>query len=205
MCGVLTITVLKRGWIGIMRYSDLILKLKEAEYVSAIDSHRSDIAQLMPRVEIIFDYDQLHRAHQYDLWVHSCHTVVGLPKNIDDDMVYLAGLLHDIGKPYSRQENSRGISYVGHSVRGVEIVRNQIIPEISSGGVGLSADEIRRLLFYIEYHDCMNLKSLLNRVSRAELRNLVLLQIADAEAHIRLPVVERRILVCREFLRELDK
>jgi tRNA nucleotidyltransferase (CCA-adding enzyme) len=186
-----------------MRYEELISLLRE-EDVAVIDFYRKDIAQLIPGFEVMFNYDQNHRAHQYDLWLHCCHTVVGLPKNIDDDMVYLAGLLHDIGKPYCQCRTTRGSSYVGHPARSMEIVRDSIIPAISSGGVGLSVDEIRRLLFYIRYHDCMNLKSLLNVVSRAELRNLVLLQIADAEAHIQLPAVERRILLCREFLGILE-
>lgn len=178
--------------------------MKYSKNAGLIDSKRAEIAQLMPGVEIMFDYDQNHRAHQYDLWVHSCHTVVNLPRNMDDDMIYLAGLLHDIGKPYSRKENSRGSSYFGHPVMGVEIVRGQIIPEISSGGVSLSANEIRQLLFYIEYHDCIDLKSLSSRAPVSELRNLVLLQIADAEAHVQLPAVERRISVCRAFLSVLE-
>jgi tRNA nucleotidyltransferase (CCA-adding enzyme) len=174
--------------------------LKTANDVSTIDSIRNDIAQLMPGVEIMFDYDQNHRAHQYDLWLHCCNVVVGLPKNLDDDMIYLAGLLHDIGKPDSRKENSRGSSYVGHPEKGVEIIRDNIIPAIRSNGVDLSDDAVDRLLFYVGYHDCVDLGSLFGVVPRGVLINLVQLQIADAGAHVQLPGVERRILVCREFL-----
>ena len=46
----------------------------------------------------MFDYDQMNKAHQYDLWMHCIHTVLEIPKNIDDDMLYLSALLHDIGK-----------------------------------------------------------------------------------------------------------
>lgn len=179
--------------------------MKYSKNAGLIDSKREDIAQLMPGVEIMFDYDQNHRAHQYDLWLHSCHTVVGLPRNIDDDMLYLAGLLHDIGKPYSQSITTRGNSYVGHPEKSMEIVMDQIIPAISSGGVDLSDEDVKRLLFYIEYHDCIDLRSLSSRVSVGELRNLVLLQVADAEAHhVQLPAVERRILLCKEFLSVLE-
>jgi len=37
-----------------------------------------------------------------------------------------------------------------------------------------------------------------------EFKNLMLLQIADAKAHIQLPPVERRFLLCRRLLRELN-
>lgn len=187
-----------------IRFENLISTLREAEDVAVIKFHRDDIVQLMPGVEIMFDFDQQHRAHQYDLWLHSCHTVVGLPRNMTDDMLYLAGLLHDIGKPYSKCKTTRGVSYVGHPEKSVEIVRDNILPVICSGGVDLSDEDMRRLLFYIEYHDCIDLRSLSSRASVGELRNLVLLQIADAGAHIQLPAVERRILVCKEFLGILE-
>lgn len=187
-----------------MQKEELIYLLKSSENVDAIDSKRDDIAQLVPGVEIMFGFDQQHRAHQYDLWLHCCQTVVNLPRNLDD-MIYLAGLLHDIGKPYSQCKTIRGNSYVGHSAKGVEIVRDRILPAICSGGVDLSGEDMKRLLFYIEYHDCIDLRILLKKVSVSELRNLVLLQIADAESHIQMPAVERRILVCQKFLAELSK
>ena len=39
---------------------------------------------------IMIDYDQQNWTHQYDLWQHSLHTVLGVPRGIDDDMLYLA-------------------------------------------------------------------------------------------------------------------
>lgn len=152
----------------------------------------------------MFGFDQQHRAHQYDLWLHCCPTVVNLPRNLDDDMIYLAGLLHDIGKPYSQCITTRGTSYIGHPAKGMEIVRDSIIPAIRSGGISLSDEDAERLLFYIEFHDCIDLKNLLNKVSLVELINLVLLQIADAESHVLSPGVERRILRYRKLLGELN-
>ena len=46
----------------------------------------------------MFGYDQKNSAHQYDLWMHSLHVVCNLPRRMENDMVYLAALLHDIGK-----------------------------------------------------------------------------------------------------------
>ena len=68
-------------------------------------------------------------AHQYDLWNHSLQTVCNLPKDIDEDMVYLAALLHDIGKPDCVIEDTRdgkiNNHYYGHPKRSMEIVRQK--------------------------------------------------------------------------------
>ena len=42
-----------------------------------------------------------------DLWMHSLHTVIGLPKETDDDMLFLATLIHDIGKPDCHTEGEK--------------------------------------------------------------------------------------------------
>lgn len=176
---------------------------------NSIDSHRNEIAQLIPEVEIMFGFDQQHRAHQHDLWLHSCHTVVSLSRYLDDGELYLDGLLHDIGKPYCQSrvsgENKGGIRYIDHSAKGMEIVRDCVIPAIYSGGVTVSDEDIKRLSFYIGSHDdYFNLKSHLDKVSLVELKNLILLQIADAGSHIQLPAVKRRLLLCRRLLGELE-
>lgn len=39
--------------------------------------------------------------------MHCVYTVLGIDKSIDDDMLYLAALLHDIGKPLSACKSNR--------------------------------------------------------------------------------------------------
>lgn len=66
----------------------------------------------------MFGYDQKNSAHQYDLWMHSLHVVCNLPRRMENDMVYLAALLPDIGsQKRSAGENARVIRtchYYGH-------------------------------------------------------------------------------------------
>lgn len=84
-----------------MTLQQLIQLLKTSDIWQQIDAHRDEIAQLIPEVSVMFDYDQNNRYHQYDLWTHTLMTVCDLPDNLDD-VVYLAALLHDIGKVESR-------------------------------------------------------------------------------------------------------
>lgn len=196
-----------------MNLADLITILRESDSAADIDRHRPDIVQLIPKVKIMLDFNQQNYAHQYDLWEHCLQTVVGLPKDIDDDMVFLAAMLHDIGKPdcqtYDTRDGKVNMHYYGHPQRSMEIVKDAIIPELLSKGESLSDDEQRRLIYYVEYHDdrvslrMKHLRRHLNMgVSLQEFQNLMRLQVADAKAHVLIPVVRQRIEICGKLAGE---
>ena len=196
-----------------MNLADLITILRKSDSAADIDKHRPDIIQLIPKVKIMLDFNQQNYAHQYDLWEHCLQTVAGLSKDIDDDMVFLAAMLHDIGKPDCQTYDTRGgkvnMHYYGHPQRSMEIVKDAIIPELLSKGESLRDDEQRRLIYYVEYHDdrvslrMKHLRRHLNMgVSLQEFQNLMRLQVADAKAHVLIPVVRQRIEICGKLAGE---
>lgn len=196
-----------------MTFDELVVLLKTSENAEEIDIRREEIAQIIPSVRSMFDYDQQNRAHCYDLWMHCVHTVIFLPRNLEDGMLYLAALLHDIGKPDCRvagkREGDTNMHYYGHPKRSMEIVRNEVIPYLLSSGVDLSEDDRRRLLYYVEWHDDrMSLRMhhlrehLRIPVSIEEFQRLMLLQVADAKAHVMIPIVERRVEICEKLAGE---
>lgn len=196
-----------------MNLADLITILRESDSAADIDRHRPDIVQLIPKVKIMLDFNQQNYAHQYDLWEHCLQTVAGLSKDIDDDMVFLAAMLHDIGKPdcqtYDTRDGKVNMHYYGHPQRSMEIVKDAIIPELLSKGESLRDDEQRRLIYYVEYHDdrvslrMKHLRRHLNMgVSLQEFQNLMRLQVADAKAHVLIPVVQQRIDICGKLAGE---
>lgn len=196
-----------------MNLADLITILRESDSAADIDRHRADIIQLIPKVKIMLDFNQQNYAHQYDLWEHCLQTVAGLSKDIDDDMVFLAAMLHDIGKPdcqtYDTRDGKVNMHYYGHPQRSMEIVKDAIIPELLSKGESLRDDDQRRLIYYVEYHDdrvslrMKHLRRHLNMgVSLQEFQNLMRLQVADAKAHVLIPVVQQRIEICGKLAGE---
>lgn len=192
-----------------MELSELIVLLKNAENAEEIDAKRAEIGELIPAVKTMFDYDQQNHAHQYDLWMHSLNVAVNLPRAMEDDMLYLAALFHDIGKPDSRCRSNRpddiNMHYYGHPKRSGEIVDSVIIPDLDRKGFELSCMDIRRLLYYVEYHDdrvSIKLKHLNRHMKLAsfeEFQKLMLLQAADARAHIQLPIIAERLEICSEL------
>lgn len=190
-----------------MNISELILLLRNAQNAAEIDKKREDIAVLIPKVRIMFDYNQRNRAHQYDLWMHCVHTALGLKKDIADDMLYLGALLHDIGKPDCQTNGKRPGDlekhYYGHPKHSMEIVRDEIIPDLLQKGEVLTEDEQRRLLYYVEHHDDrmgLEIKFLKEHLelgaSLTEFQNLMHLEVADALAHVQIPIVAQRAKNC---------
>ena len=193
-----------------MDLKQLIGILRNALDIEEVDKFRDEIIGLIPETKRMIDFNQQNYAHQYDLWEHSLQTVVGLPKDIEDDMVYLAALLHDIGKPdcqiYDERNGKINMHYYGHPARSMEITRDEIIPGLIARGEKLTEDEQRRLLYYVEYHDdrvSLRMKHLRRHLklgaSVSEFQTLMKLQVADAKAHILIPIVQQRIEICEKL------
>lgn len=192
-----------------MQYREMVDLLKTAENVDEINLVREDIAGVIPMVRIMFDYDQQNKAHQYDLWIHSVHTVVNMPKNLPDDMLYIAALLHDIGKPDRKvagtTPDDKDMHFFGHPERSMEIVRDRVIPDFERGGIFLTEDEKRRLLFYVLHHDdrVSLTKEFVGKyvelVSLLEFKYLMNLEVADAIAHVQFPHIKLRVEICQKL------
>jgi len=190
-----------------MSFEEMLLLLKTCTTAEEIDEKREEIANWIPVVRTMFSYDQNNKYHQHDLWMHCIHTVLELPRDIDDDMLYLAALLHDIGKPKCRcegkRENDTDSHYYGHPDVSKYIVAEQVIPYITyNKGYYIPFDDIKRLLYYVEYHDDhvslrqKHLRRHLEMVSLDIFKKLMLLEVADAKAHVLYPVIQERINIC---------
>ncbi len=187
---------------------ELIKTLKNAESVDRLNALREDMAGLIPGIRVMFDFDQKSLFHQYDLWIHSLHVVCGLPRDIDDDMLYLGALLHDIGKPamaaYSGKPCDHALHFKGHPVKSFEIVKNEILPKLKNDN--FTGEELDRLLFYVEHHDddlSITRKCVMKYVKMqniAVFKRLLMLEISDAEAHVNKPIIVKRINTCRSLL-----
>lgn len=192
-----------------MSWEEVIKLLRYSKTAEEINVMREELAEWMPAIRIMFDYDQNSNYHQYDLWMHCVHTVLGINDKIEDDMLYLAALLHDIGKPSSRCEGNKPDDiyshYYGHQNKSEQIVREEVLPCLSSKGVCLGWENMERLLYYIKYHDDLvtirenHLKRHLELVDIETFKKLMELEVADAKAHAMFPIIQKRIDICSEW------
>lgn len=191
-----------------MTLQQLIQLLKTSDTWQQIDVHRDEIAQLIPEVSVMFDYDQNNRYHQYDLWTHTLMTVCDLPDNLDD-AVYLAALLHDIGKVESRCKGKKSgdtqSHYYGHPAVSARIVRQQIIPGLIRNGEILDEQMVNDLLWLVEHHDDTlpkkdtQILKIREQIGAELFYEWMELQKADARAHVILPKVLYRIVTCEKW------
>ena len=196
-----------------MTLQQLIQLLKQAERPEQIETYRTQITQLIPEVSIMFEYDQNSRYHQYDLWTHTLMTVCDLPNDLDD-VVYLAALLHDIGKVESRcrgkRENDRQSHYYGHPQVSARIVKQQIIPRLLQSDSTMDDQMVHDLVWLVEHHDdalpseCRRVKRIREKIGGRLFQMWMELQIADARAHVILPKVLNRIVICEKWLAYTD-
>lgn len=186
-----------------MNISGLIYLLRTSKDFISINNRRKEIACLLPEVASMFDYDQNNSYHPYDLWEHCVRTALEIPKETSDDMVFLAALLHDIGKPESRckgrKEGDTESHYYGHPEVSKRIVEEKIVPYL-----GLSKEDAGRLIYYVEFHDDhvgfkpRHLRKHQERVPVSVFRNLMLLQMADAITHdTEKPLIQERYTTCK--------
>lgn len=186
-----------------MNTNELIHLLKTSKDFATVNSSRDDIAELIPNVASMFDYDQNNSYHPYDLWEHCVRTALEIPKDVNDNMVFLAAMLHDIGKPEcrckGRKEGDIESHYYGHPEVSKRIVEEEIVPLLD-----LAPEDIERLVYYVQFHDDHvgfkphHLRKHYERVSVSLFKNLMLLQMADAITHTwEKTLIQERYFTCK--------
>ncbi|MFI3243659.1 MAG: HD domain-containing protein [Akkermansia sp.] len=79
---------------------------------------------ILPELEPMIDFEPHNKHHAYALWEHTAHAVAAIPA---DDVLRLAALFHDCGKPATYQValNDEG-SYIGHAHEGYLIAQKAL-------------------------------------------------------------------------------
>ena len=97
-----------------------------------------------------------------------------------------------------KREGDPDMHYYGHPEKSMEIVRDIVIPELDRQGYVIPCFDVQELLYYVKYHDdhvSVKLKHVRRHTKMASFamfQNLMLLQLADAKAHIQIPVIAER-------------
>lgn len=149
-----------------------ILLVKNVE--ESIKTNEKVIFKIIPLLEFEKGFNQKSVWHSYDVWNH---TIKAISSSDIDFETRLVLLLHDIGKPFSYQDDGNIRHFKGHALKSKEMAK----PVLES--FGYRNIELNNLLFLIgEHASVINVDEVDN--NNFELYNkLLTIQFCDASAY----------------------
>ncbi|MBR6071377.1 MAG: CCA tRNA nucleotidyltransferase [Acholeplasmatales bacterium] len=109
---------------------------------------REVFAQVIPDIKKTFEFNQKSKYHPNDLYIHTLNVVNGV---INNYIVKMAALLHDIGKTRCFQSDIKDGKEIYHFIGHQEVSRDMAKDILK--GLKYSSDDISKVCFLIEYHD----------------------------------------------------
>ena len=130
-----------------------------------------------------YETTQNNPHHSYNVGEHIDQVVSHIPTDKkDDEILVMAAMLHDIGKPDVKETKDDGTDrFIGHAKKSAEIAA-PILNEIGVGG-----EEKQAILWLVSHHeigDPVKVKTMrkwLSEVTKETITRLFILRIADIE------------------------
>lgn len=130
-----------------------------------------------------YETEQNNPHHIYSVGEHIDQVVDHIPADMkDDEILVMAAMLHDIGKPDVKETKADGTDrFIGHAKKSAEIAA-PILDEI-----GFGEEEKRAILWIVEHHEvgdpvkAKTVRKWLNEVTKETVTRLFILRIADIE------------------------
>jgi len=162
-----------------MIYDSKVLRTKLDEILmsenipEAINENMGYLEIIMPEIKNMIGFEHRHPHHHLDVWQHTLEVLRNL--NSKDLELNMSALLHDIGKPFSYQDEEVR-HFHGHPEVSFEMSK-QILTRL-----GYDERFIERVTYLVETHDTrIDPNNLDNRLEIIKKR--LQLQYADARAH----------------------
>ena len=170
-----------------MNYKELQNILVKEKPSTELRSRREELGDLIPEFKETFDFDQQTVWHQYDVFEHTLHVVDETEPN---NIVRLAALFHDVGKPRMMYLDDNGEGHFHYHWEESERIFTQY-----QNNFNLSEEDIYLIRKLIYYHDLSvknnTLHLFLEEFDEEGLKMLFDLKQADAKAHSEEFVPER--------------
>lgn len=138
----------------------------------------------IPEIKDMVGFKQNNPYHIYDVWEHTIHAIEQCDNdNIDDLILKLAVLFHDIGKPHSYQDGEDGIRHFKGHGRVSADMTDSIMKRLR-----FDNDTREKVVELVYYHDATfevgkkYVKRWLNKIGEEQFRRLLNLCRADIKA-----------------------
>ena len=147
--------------------------LTNSNIIKSINDNLDEMLLLIPELKFIIGFDHKHPHHHLDVWEHTLYALSLSENNFE---IRLCLLLHDIGKPFSYQEDGEIRHYFNHA-KVSSIISEKILKRLK-----YKDDFISEVCYLIKYHDTpIKKKEILENYNLQEKRYKI--QTCDALAH----------------------
>lgn len=123
--------------------SELDKMLVGKNVYNVLMEYSSVIEIFIPEIHNSIGFDQRSKYHMYTVWEH---TAVAVSKACNDAVIRLALLLHDVGKPFSCQEEGNSRHFKGHAAVSADMAK-KILKRLKYGNF-----IINRVVTLISHH-----------------------------------------------------
>lgn len=156
------------------------------------------MAVIMPELAPTFGFEQNTPYHKYDVWTHTAHAVQAAPAQ---EVLRLAMLLHDIGKPASFSLGEDGVAhFYGHPELSAEMTHN-ILTRLKSDNATLN-----RVVTLVREHDNdfptsrAGMRRFIGRLGEEVVQQLFDIKRADWAAQSDYKLQEKKATLCKASL-----
>lgn len=139
-----------------------------------ISLYENELFELIPELMCEKGFEQKSEWHCYDVWNHTIATVNACDMNSEDRLVML---LHDIGKPFSYQDDGNIRHFKGHAKKSAEIT------EIILNRFNINTDTKNIVLKLIEFHSTRIEDDNINEDNADFYKRLLKIQLCDAKGY----------------------
>lgn len=172
--------------------SELVKMLKGQGILKILIDYSDVIATIIPEIAYCIGFNQNNKYHQYTIYEHIAHAVSNYTDieshntglfNTFEDVVAVALLLHDIGKPECYTEDENGGHFYGHGVPSSRIA-TEVVKRLKFDSQ--SQNDIVEL---VQYHDTViaptvkTVRRWLNKLGETQFMRLMDIRLADIWAH----------------------
>ena len=99
-------------------------RLKTCLLYDNISIVEDEIFAIIPELKYEKDFEQKSEWHSFDVWNHTLATISACDKNFEDRLILL---LHDIGKPFSFQEEGNIRHFKNHAALSAKMAKDILL------------------------------------------------------------------------------
>ncbi len=160
----------------------------------SIKNNMDYLMEVIPEIKPMIGFDHKHPHHPLSVWDHTVEVIKNLQSN--DFELVLAGLLHDIGKPFQFQEGEVR-HFHGHPKKSAEI-SERVLDRLD-----FDSTTKKNVVYLVLTHDTViDPENLDNTIPLINKR--LQLQYADARAHTP-STVPKRVALLNDIKRRIDE